>query len=53
MGWRHLLEKIRRSFLVVREELFVRRGERFFLGFGITFFREDRGPPAESLMPSA
>ena len=52
MGWKHLLEEIQRSFLVVRDELFVRRG-RIFLGFGITFFREGRGPPAESLMSSA
>ena len=28
-------------------------GERIFLGLGITFFREGRGPPAESLMLSA
>ena len=29
MGWRHLLEEIQRSFLTVREELFV-RGEGSF-----------------------
>ena len=44
MGWRHLLEEIRRSFLVVREELFVRRGERIFLGFGLHFLERVGDP---------
>ena len=44
MGWRHLLEEIRRSFLVVREELYVRRGERFFLGLGLHFLERVGDP---------
>ena len=38
MGWRHLLEDIQRSFLAVREEFFVWRGERL-LRWRWCFFR--------------
>ena len=42
------------AFWLLEREAFCQEGGAvFFGGFGITFFREGRGPPAESLMSSA